>query len=63
MARLGGETFYEEDLPNCCHRQARTGEENFECSSCGAMWQRPEEAEPEECAFTERGRGEERGAA
>lgn len=62
-AALGGETFYEQDLPACCRREARGAEERFECLACGAVWQAPEPVEPEECAFTERASDEQKGAA
>ena len=71
MAALGGETLYEADLPGCCQRSAGSfqsakglDEHYFECPSCGAAWQAPIAAEPEECAFTERASdGERKGAA
>jgi hypothetical protein len=68
MASLGGVALYEADLPSCCRRTARHAEdgvegEEFECPSCGAMWQVPEVVEPEACAFMERGDGERKGAA
>ena len=28
----------QEDLPDCCRREARDARENFECRSCGATW-------------------------
>ncbi|ABG05553.1 hypothetical protein Rxyl_2636 [Rubrobacter xylanophilus DSM 9941] len=64
MAAMGGEAFYERDLPGCCRRSARSArEEGFECPACGAMWQSPPPAEPEGCAFTAGGPEESKGAA
>ena len=66
MASLGGVALYEADLPSCCRRAARregAEHETFECPSCGAAWQAPEPAQPEACAFMERGDGERKGAA
>jgi hypothetical protein len=54
VAALGEEALYEEDLPSCCRRSARSFRDSFECPACGAAWQVPFGAEPEECAFTER---------
>ncbi|MDQ4003893.1 MAG: hypothetical protein M3259_08675 [Actinomycetota bacterium] len=54
VASLGDEVLYEEDLPGCCRRSARSFEGSFECPACGACWQAPLAVEPEECAFTER---------
>lgn len=53
---LGDVTFYEEDLPGCCRRSARSARANdsFECPACGASWQAPMPVEPEGCAFSER---------
>jgi tRNA(Ile2) C34 agmatinyltransferase TiaS len=64
IAALGEEVvLYETDLPACCRRSAHGtgGAEDFECPSCGAMWQAPVPVEPEEDAFAER--PERRGAA
>jgi hypothetical protein len=64
VAALGGEVvLYEEDLPACCRRSAggSGGAEDFECLSCGAIWQAVGTVEPEEDAFAER--SERRGAA
>jgi hypothetical protein len=64
VAALGEETLYEEDLPSCCRRSARSCEGSFECPVCGAAWQALLSAEPEECAFTQRASdGERKGAA
>ena len=64
MAALGGEALYEADLPRCCRRSATSFDDSFECPACGAAWQAPTAAEPEECAFTERpSDGERKGAA
>ena len=63
MAVLGEETLYEEDLPGCCRRSARSLEDSFECPACGAAWQAPLPVEPEECAFTERFSDGQKGAA
>ncbi|MDQ4107155.1 MAG: hypothetical protein M3157_08315 [Actinomycetota bacterium] len=63
MAALGGESFYEQDLPACCRRDARGSEGFFECPSCGAVWQIGMAVEPEECAFAERTGEERKGAA
>lgn len=64
VAALGEEVLYEEDLPSCCRRSARSFDDSFECPACGAMWQAPLTVEPEECAFTERASdGERKGAA
>jgi hypothetical protein len=64
VAALGEEALYEVDLPACCRRDARSSDDYFECPSCGAAWQAPIVAEPEECAFTERASdGERKGAA
>ena len=60
---LGGEVFYQQDLPSCCHRGAREADDAFECGYCGAAWQAVPPAEPEECAFAEREEEERRGAA
>jgi hypothetical protein len=54
VAALGEEAFYEADLPSSCRRSARSLDDSFECPACGAAWQAPLAAEPEECAFTER---------
>jgi hypothetical protein len=63
-AALGEEALYEADLPACCRRSARSFDDSFECPVCGAAWQAPLSAKPEECAFTERtGDGERKGAA
>lgn len=62
VPHMGGETFYEADMPACCQRGARGAEETFECISCGAVWQAPLPVEPEACAFAERPE-QERGAA
>lgn len=65
IAALGGEVvLYEADLPACCQRSAHRsgGAEDFECPSCGAIWQVPVPVEPEEDAFTAPPR-ERRGAA
>jgi hypothetical protein len=61
IAALGEEVLYEEDLPACCRRTARSYEDSFECPVCGAMWQKPLPLEPEGDAFAER--EERRGAA
>jgi hypothetical protein len=65
IAALGEEVvFYQEDLPACCQRSARSSSgDSFECLSCGAMWQAPLPVEPEGCAFMEGETGERRGAA
>jgi DNA-binding helix-hairpin-helix protein with protein kinase domain len=64
IAALGEEVLHEVDLPACCRRSARgSSEESFECPSCGAIWQSPLLAEPEECAFTRSETEERRGAA
>ena len=64
MAALGDETLYEEDLPACCRRTARSFDDSFECPACGAAWQASMSVETEECAFTERASdGERKGAA
>ncbi len=66
VAALGEEVLYEEDLPACCRRSARSFDDSFafECPACGAGWQVPLTVEPEECAFTERASdGERKGAA
>ena len=64
VAALGDEALYEEDLPSCCRRSARSFEGSFECPACGAAWQAPLDAEPEECAFAERASdGKRKGAA
>ena len=64
IAALGEEALYEVDLPGCCQRTARSSEDLFECSICGAAWQAPLPVEPEKCAFTERtSNGERKGAA
>ena len=63
VAALGDEALYEEDLPSCCRRSARSFDASFECPACGAAWQAPLDAEPEECAFTERASNEERKGA
>jgi hypothetical protein len=63
MSALGGELFYEQDMPACCRRDARGSEDAFECLSCGAAWQAGITAEPEECAFAERTAEERKGAA
>lgn len=63
MAALGGESFYEEDMPACCRRGARGSGDSFECLSCGATWQAGVAVEPEECAFAERVTPEERKGA
>ncbi|MGH3088875.1 MAG: hypothetical protein ACRDSJ_16350 [Rubrobacteraceae bacterium] len=60
-AALGGEVFYQADLPDCCKRDARGADDEFECVSCGAKWQSGEKPEPEECAFAEK--EERKGAA
>ncbi|MEW6637954.1 MAG: hypothetical protein AB1425_14205 [Actinomycetota bacterium] len=60
---LGGEVFYQQDLPACCSRSAREAEDAFECGYCGAGWQAVLPVEPEECAFVEREKEERRGAA
>jgi hypothetical protein len=63
-AALGEEALYEEDLPACCERSAKSFDSSFECPVCGATWQAPLYVEPEECAFTERANdGERKGAA
>ena len=54
MSALGGEAFYEQDIPDCCKRDARNSGAFFECFSCGAVWQVAPAAEPEECDFAER---------
>ena len=51
MPALGGEAFYEEDMPGCCKRDARGTADLFECFSCGAVWQAAPAAETEECDF------------
>jgi len=62
IAALGEEVvFYETDLPACCRRSARGVEDDFECPSCGAIWQAPLPVETEEDAFAEP--RERRGAA
>ena len=63
VAALGEEVLYEEDLPSCCGRSAKSFDSSFECSACGAMWQAPLAVEPEECAFTERASDSERKGA
>lgn len=63
MSALGGEVFYEQDIPVCCRRFSRSSEDSFECLSCGAAWQAASTAEPEECAFAERTAEERKGAA
>ena len=64
VAVLGEEALYEEDLPGCCRRSARSFDDSFECPACGAAWQAPMPAEPEECAFAERASdGKRKGAA
>lgn len=60
LAALGEEALYEEDLPGCCRRSARSHNASFECPACGAAWQAPLPVEPEECAFAERGSDDER---
>lgn len=57
MSALGGEAFYEQDMPDCCRREARdsrNSEDFFGCLSCGAVWQAAPTAEPEECDFAKR---------
>ena len=64
IAALGEEALYEADLPGCCKRSAGSFDDLFECPACGAVWQAPLDAGPEECAFTERASdGERKGAA
>jgi hypothetical protein len=64
VAALGEEALYEADLPGCCKRSAGSFDDSFECPACGAVWQAPFDAGPEECAFTERASdGERKGAA
>ena len=63
IAALGEEVLYEVDLPACCRRSARGSGNSFECLSCGALWQAPLPAEPEEDAFVERVAEERKGAA
>ena len=64
VAALGEEALYEEDLPGCCRRSARSLDNSFECPACGAAWQATLPVGPEECAFTERASdGERKGAA
>ncbi len=61
---MGEEALYEEDLPACCRRSARSFGGPFECPACGAAWQTSLPIEPEECAFSERASdGERKGAA
>lgn len=59
---LGGEVMYGVDLPACCQREARAANDAFECASCGAVWQKAESPEAEECAFAAEERSH-RGAA
>lgn len=49
-----GEAVHEADMSGCCHREARNAEGNFDCFSCGAVWQAAFMAGPEECAFAGR---------
>jgi hypothetical protein len=63
IAILGEEVLHEVDLPACCQRSARGSDGSFECPSCGAIWQVPLPAEPEEDAFAERNAEERKGAA
>ena len=63
VSELGEEVMYEQDLPACCHRDARSSEEAFECLACGARWNAAAPAEPEECAFMERAAQGRKGAA
>ena len=67
MPALGGESLYEEDLPACCARDARaaahSGDDAFECASCGAMWQRPIPVDAEDDGFSTEQREARRGAA
>ena len=64
IATLGEDVVYEEDLPACCRRSARSSSgESFECPSCGAIWRAPLPVEPEGCAFTGSDAEERRGAA
>ncbi len=60
---MGEEVLYEEDLPSCCRRSAKSFDGSFECPTCGALWQAPLAVEHEECAFTERGSDSERKGA
>ena len=62
IAALGEEVLYEADLPTCCRRSSSAGG-SFECPSCGAIWQAPLPAEPEECAFGGGDPEERKGAA
>ncbi|CAN5668821.1 hypothetical protein BH24ACT21_BH24ACT21_18240 [soil metagenome] len=63
VSELGEEVIYEQDLPACCHRDARGTEDEFECFACGARWQPAVTVETEECAFMERDTQERKGAA
>ena len=74
VSEIGEEVIYEQDLPDCCHRgarsearearsEARSSEDGFECVSCGARWQAAVPVEPEGCAFMERAAHERKGAA
>lgn len=71
VSEIGSEVIYEQDLPDCCHREsrskarseARSSEDGFECFSCGARWQAVVPVEPEDCAFMERAVQERKGAA
>lgn len=64
VSELGEEVIYEQDLPACCHRDARGTEGEFECLACGARWQAAVlPVETEECAFMERATQERKGAA
>lgn len=63
VSEIGEEVIYEQDLPDCCRREGRGAEDEFECLVCGARWQAALSVEPEECAFTERAPQERKGAA
>lgn len=51
MPALGGEAFHEQDMPDCCKRDARNPGDFFECFSCGAVWQAAPAAASEKCDF------------
>jgi len=64
MPAFGGEVSYEADLPACCARSARLAvETEFECPSCGAMWQAATPVEAAHDAYYSESVSERRGAA